>query len=263
LSPKPEKYTYQVHEAQVVYEWNGRQWVRGTPTNETWLAVLKDKDPPCVLDKIKKHSIGVGYKTTVHPDANNPDYVEPLCSNEEPPKVEHGLVKGQLSAPIRFKEVTQLLGCAKTESHPIPIERGDDSKTGGGPAERRPKKLAENAKLGDENFILRLIAAKHPADDRVKQIVDVARWGKTDEGDGPANIDWANGYGYAEAEYYYDGSIKEEWLWNMKWKARLRRFVPPKDTELLVTMGAICTEKLGLDCDRLIAEYLYGGLAAH
>ena len=51
---------------------------------------------------------------------------------------------------------------------------------------------------------------------------------------------------FAQAEYYYDGDEpREDWLWHMGWKARLRRFRLPSEAPDLLAEG--CSLAVGGD----------------
>lgn len=88
------------------------------------------------------------------------------------------------------------------------------------------KRVVEDAEMGDDNFQVRaFMHGDHPfqlARDRVA----VANWGRTDTASSRDDTleqiaDWS----FAQGEFYFDDDMdEEEWLWHMKWRARLRRF---------------------------------------
>jgi hypothetical protein len=77
--------------------------------------------------------------------------------------------------------------------------------------------------------------------------VEMAGWGKAQIAPG-ALADTLEKAGFAEAEFYYDqvqsgqlawADYKDEALWNMRWRARLRRFRLPTQTSLGAISGGL------------------------
>jgi hypothetical protein len=65
--------------------------------------------------------------------------------------------------------------------------------------------------------------------------VNVANWGRGTGGGLFGTIGNFGRVGFAQAEYYYEGQAdgrdnsREEWMWNMRWRARFRRFRMPSN----------------------------------
>lgn len=111
----------------------------------------------------------------------------------------------------------------------------DDSDSTG----KTPKKIFEKAKNGDEYFRLYGFAL-HLRDQfkRADKGVDLAAWGKAEAAKALAELKGKPfellRAGMGETEFYYDEigkweDYKDEALWNLKWRARLRRYRPTPD----------------------------------
>jgi hypothetical protein len=91
---------------------------------------------------------------------------------------------------------------------------------------KTPKKVREGAKNGDKNFQVMTYAwGNMELADMGRTQVKLAAWGKNAIKPPPF---WGK-VQFAMAEFYYDDSgswddLKEDAMWNMKWRARLRRY---------------------------------------
>jgi hypothetical protein len=98
---------------------------------------------------------------------------------------------------------------------------------------RAPQKLEDGVALGDETFQIRgfVLFGRRPSE-RAARGLAVAAWQRVLEPEGWVNVARPLGrFSLAQAEYYYDHDGSEpsaEWLWNMKWRARLVRFHLPQ-----------------------------------
>ncbi|HJL00364.1 MAG TPA: hypothetical protein RMH85_12750 [Polyangiaceae bacterium LLY-WYZ-15_(1-7)] len=89
-----------------------------------------------------------------------------------------------------------------------------------------PKRVPDDVDLGENEFQFRSFVqgdAPFEADD---ERVRIATWGHSSEADSFSdNLAFLADFSFAQAEYYYDDDEdREEWMWNMKWRARMRRF---------------------------------------
>ncbi|MEM9192877.1 MAG: hypothetical protein AAGF12_27125 [Myxococcota bacterium] len=88
-------------------------------------------------------------------------------------------------------------------------------------------RVEEDAELGDENFQLRSIMFGDAPFDDNEAGVKVATFGQ----DGSDSLSAFKSFGeisFAQAEFYYDGDVdRKDWMWHMRWRARLRRFTIP------------------------------------
>ncbi len=88
------------------------------------------------------------------------------------------------------------------------------------------QRVEEDAEMGREPFQLRTLMYGEPDFDWMRRGVAVATWG---ESDGTAGMTEAllplAHVSLAQSEFFYDDQVeREEWLWHMNWRARLRRF---------------------------------------
>jgi hypothetical protein len=123
-----------------------------------------------------------------------------------------------------------------------------------GTAQRVPPGL----RMGDEEFQLRAFMIGDPPFDQNEAGVAVANWG-IDEGRGAYSL--LNNLGkvsFAQAEFYFDGtSNREEWLWELNWKARLRRFrLPGGGLGGLTSLcpPSVCSSLLGIDLENIVVH---------
>ena len=170
--------------------------------------------------------------------SQNVDEVQPVCSSEKVP--EHPLFpeENELSKPVDFVEVTQILGCTKPETKHIDFSLdgngNQDTPVGGdGSDAKSPKRVESAADLGDANFQVRsLILGTVPTGlaDRIVELPSL----KQAHTDNPLSaLEPLGKLSFAQAEYYYDGSeSRDQWMWNMKWRARLRRFRLPDKAQI-------------------------------
>jgi len=82
--------------------------------------------------------------------------------------------------------------------------------------------------LGDDNFQLRAFMLGDPPYDETEQGVAVATWGQETSAGALEILRTAGKVSFAQSEFFFDGSADhKEWLWEMRWRARLRRFRMP------------------------------------
>jgi len=86
-------------------------------------------------------------------------------------------------------------------------------------------RVIEDAEMGDDNFQLQVYVRGDPPFSLYEGGVGVAAWGRTE---GAANyelMEQLTKFSYAQSEYYMDTETnREEWLWRLDWRARLRRW---------------------------------------
>ncbi len=90
------------------------------------------------------------------------------------------------------------------------------------------QKVKDGLEMGDEDFQVRAFMIGDPPFEQNEAGVAVANWGRTEGGGVYHLLNNLGRVSFAQAEFYFDGtSDRDEWMWNMKWKARLRRFRLP------------------------------------
>lgn len=105
---------------------------------------------------------------------------------------------------------------------------------GGDDTGKTPKKIFDKAKNGDEYFHIYAFGIHLPGKyKRTDPLVDLAAWGKAEIGKAKARLKSrppeVERCGMSMTEFYYDeagrwSDYKDEALWNLKWRARIRRY---------------------------------------
>jgi hypothetical protein len=244
--PQAFAYWYQQRTGHVDYEWTPKGWKRHDPVMNPPTRVGGPKgasQPPCGPKGIGQ--VAVGYNKIVHPhdDVNE---TLPVCSTEAKPVFPPEHTAFGTIASQNITEVTQILGCQKIEQKDIPITPGGQAEKGD---DKSPKKLEHDVALGDKNFQLRALMWAQPSDN-FGSGVDLALWGQKKPDDPLSLLRPLRGLALAQAEYFYDGT-DDAWLWDMKWRARLRRFRVESEEFSTITKAcgliddaAGCTSKL-------------------
>lgn len=238
LSPPPYEYWYQERAGHVDYVWTGAFWKREEPTHDdpvrrAGVDEVNNKhgltQPPCGPDGVGARA--VGYRMKVHPGADVND-VNPVCSTEEAPEIPKLLPSRGTVHHEDFVEITQILGCRRKILQDMPIDSGDQAE-GDSDCEKCPKVLPDDVTLGDENFQIRGVVEGDRAAQQALSVVRLALWTEPDPADPLAKLAHYTNLSTAQSEYFYDGADpRDAWMWNMKWRARLRRFrMPDGDLE--------------------------------
>jgi putative Flp pilus-assembly TadE/G-like protein len=171
------------------------------------------------------------------PDANprDPTTVIPVCSFERPEPALGGRTPPRLGATttLEYDAVKHIYGCSTRVVRELEIPEDWQRPTAANTERRSPQKLEEGVALGDETFQIRgFVLFGRPASARAEKGLEVAAWHRA-----LAPERWLllarplGRFSLAQAEYYYDHDGSEpaaEWLWNMKWRARLVRFSWPE-----------------------------------
>lgn len=95
--------------------------------------------------------------------------------------------------------------------------------------ETHPQKVKDDCYLGDACFQLRVfMIAQDGKLDGPLQRVRLGNWGREVEQNGAETVELLSRISAAQAEFYYHDSaahdLRDDWMWHMRWKARLRRF---------------------------------------
>jgi hypothetical protein len=162
---------------------------------------------------------------------------------------------------VQFTEVTHLLGCTREVRETVQISKAKDKEASGEGDKKSPKRVKKELKLGDESFQIRAMSSKEFAQVAVERVVATARFNDKQNAKNPLEgLSQLASYSYAQAEYFYDGSGKDRaaWMWNMNWKARLKRFRLPKKLEDKMQFNAACLSGIGPYCS-IVLESLFDG----
>jgi hypothetical protein len=175
-----------------------------------------------------------------------------LCGGDRP-SMPDGYLPGtplpiglENAATAEWDEVPRLFACHTERNTRI----GDPNATRDTPSDTSqmvPQRMLEGAQLGEETFQIRMIVVGHPPDGSAERGVELANWGRDVASGDATHVEIARRLGeisVAQAEFYYpstDLRDREDWMWNMRWRARMRRFRMPGGQ----TVGAECSQMAG------------------
>lgn len=131
------------------------------------------------------------------------------------------------SVVVRYRTVQAILGCKEEREE---LSGGFDGGPSGG-NDMSPQRVPRDLMLGDEEFQMRGVVIGGMQFNRNDRGVQIATGGRNPGGAGVYSAIVNLGrLSLAQAEFFYDGSEDHsQWLWNMKWRGRLRRFrMPPE-----------------------------------
>lgn len=230
----PSSFWFQRQTVEIEYTFRTRSgWV---PTRVSRRAprLVEEAFAPCG----PHGSVGTDWNLEAFPVGQG-GRVEPLCAEDHKAPTEVG-EEGQ-RVVVEHEEVTHLFGCEIFETRREEPFDGVEPLEGG--RAREPHRVAEGVSLGGERLQIRAVAISGELSPTEGVIgardaeagVAAATWGA-----GAPRRDraaWGVLFGgaatllgrsaLAQAEFYYDHDGREarsEWLWNMKWTARLVRF---------------------------------------
>lgn len=226
---------FQWQERQVtrVYRWHAKRGWQiveeeiGTPVFK------KGSDRPCgtrALGKVR------GWNGDHFSDDGS---LLPVCSTEEPLDWVGG--KGETHV-VAFTEVLRVFGCQEKIKRTYELsDEAQKSHVSESSASEQNKKVPQlllpGVRLGEKDFQLRAVVFGRPLPPGPEGVLDVAAWGAGPEYAAEAKawnaVRQLGQLSIAQAEFYYaveNPEIPEtaEFMWNMRWQARLRRFRIPE-----------------------------------
>ncbi len=176
--------------------------------------------------------------------------LEDLCGQDLPTWPSSILPPGQL--PIgRDRAVHQdtdiirrLFACHEERSQTLETdgERGLPSDT----SDMAPSRMSRErgVELGEDRFQIRMVVIGRPPGAHMERGVALGNWGRglTSDTSGVLGMFRRLGqFSVAQGEFYYPSERlddREEWMWNMRWRARMRRFRPPVGDDGSSTCGS-------------------------
>jgi hypothetical protein len=226
-------YRWQQKKISSEFEWTGEQW------NE----VDRDEEPGRVLPLNAEGSryapcgadpgaVGEDWQRRVHPSGDLSE-VNPVCVEDYQDQLPStlGLQVGSRHR-VSYEAVTQIFGCTQTKVSRVPLGPNTAGPTGDNSSGREPFRVINDVDLGTEDFQLRALAIADGLNPVPAKVIQLAAWNRCEADDctGIATVAATlSRFSAAQAEYYYnhDGSeARSEWMWNMKWRARLVRLRP-------------------------------------
>ncbi len=166
------------------------------------------------------------------------DFPEPVCTDKNIRTPQKHRPREGDEERIPFKAALRIFGCTiEEEDNSVTAAEKDDALGGEDNEKRSSHKMQEDVELGSETFQVRALSfgpevGPGSAMDGVRVSLFGQQEKETSELLGDLNT--INRFGFAQAEYYFDhnGSTpKEDWLWEMNWKARLKRVRLPSKEE--------------------------------
>jgi hypothetical protein len=194
---------------------------------------------PCMPQRSARDGSGWTEPNLRVRDANasprDPSSVMPLCTRgrQLPMVVGRAAPPVGATATISYEAVKHVYACSMRVERELEVPedwqrppRRDDDR-------RAPYTLEDDVTLGAETFQIRgfVVFGREPSA-RAAEGLAVAAWQRDLGVEGWLSLARPLGrFSLAQAEYYYDHDGSEppaEWLWNMKWRARLVRFGLPE-----------------------------------
>lgn len=233
-----ENYQWQKETIRVYYRYDGpaEGWTRIQEVVDS--RIESSEVAPCERDAWNGE-IGI----------READKSRPVCSEYDPSKCENPdsseraasgqsrePVVGETTAPCEFTQAAQIIGCERSAERTFtPRTSADENLTREDKRSRRralPQRI-EDIALGAEDFQLRSVVYGRKSSAlslAAEKVLRIASWGRGDSRltDLFGQARHLGRLSVAQAEYYYSGSEeRDEWMWHMYWRARLKRFRMP------------------------------------
>lgn len=231
-------YRWQQKKISLELEWTG----------EGWEEIDRDEEPGRILPLNDEGSnvspcgtnlgaIGEDWNERVHPHDDIHE-VKPVCVEDYEDQLPFtgGLQIGSRHR-VAYEAVTQIFGCTETKTIRVPIGVEGATAIDSSGNDREPFRVITDLNLGEEAFQLRALAVAGGLNPAPEQVMKIAAWSRCQHEDcsGIADVAVAlSRFSAAQAEYFYDhdgSEARAEWMWNMKWRARLVRLRPFDDTQ--------------------------------
>jgi hypothetical protein len=226
IQPTPDQYVYQEQMANVEYLWNGTQWARTSVTYETPSRRTEGRQP-CGSSS-QPPLVSSDYNPLVR-SSDNVNEVLPVCSNESSLTAANLFWDRTQPHYVQVTEVRHILSCQREENVHVDLSGGQPADQSNGD-EKAPQRMEQNVKRWGEDFQIRAFLHADLGTDSADRIVKLSLWNRTAPSEPNAVLSELGKFSVAQAEYFYDGAEgTTDWMWNMKWRARLRRFRMPSD----------------------------------
>lgn len=229
------EYVWQERSGTGIFHYDGADWklVRHVGWGATEL--LTTDYPPCG----RGGSISEEWNDSGPTNQDEPD---PLCIHVHTPNRTGSTVGREEEFP--YDEALRLFSCAEKIDKKFDVANKEDQIGGEGSDSRSPHKIEDGVLLGSETFQIRAIAfGKAPGPGKAREAVHYVdrKLTRSEDDMGASFREFLLGaaellgtVSAAQAEYYFDhnGTTEPaEWMWNMRWTARLKHFRLPSDDE--------------------------------
>jgi hypothetical protein len=254
-APAPRATRYQHQQMSVVYTWNGKAWLRGEPTVLKSELIEQDPKnsnvPPCGAPEFHP-SVATGYLAKPGDDPTHP---VPVCSTEQAPEVPADPSELEYlrsganpsTVTVEYQQVPRIFGCVKKQAVPTKVAEGKQASDVDG-NDKSPKRVKGVATLGSEAFQVRSVVFGNLEQREAARIVRLSLW-KRHEPDNPlGRLEQFGGFATAQAEYFFasagSAANRDEWMWMMNWRARLKRVAIPRGDDDRSAMLKDCKDQI-------------------
>lgn len=226
-----EEYKWQSVSVETSWLYENGQW-RPQEHELDNFRLETSKHPPCGF-------MGSLQRDAWNRDSGDRDREHPvfLCSNQPQPNV-LSPTEGQRWSSPTYRAALRVFSCVFEKEETVDTAEESQQFGGEGDEDKSPHRM-QNVELGSETFQVRAVAFGPPVGPG-QALEDGVGVGLR-ERESPALSDTLfevgeafNRFSIAQAEYFYDGdenTPREDWLWEMRWRARLVRFRLPTDEE--------------------------------
>ncbi len=229
-------FTWQESRVRGEFVFDGKKW------NEESRQILSQRlrpeltGPPC-------GAFGLGDEWNLDSGSRSLESPLALCSEPIPFLAKKSALGARRSHS--YREVTRIFSCVQEVTRDFKLGSKSDALGGKKSSPRSPFKMEKNVHLGNDVFQIRALAfGSKPGAGEALEFVKLAdhqgrhkgsRMGANSNIEGRF-VGLANQIGrfsVAQAEYYFQGTMpRSEWMWNMNWVARLKRFRLPSVEEI-------------------------------
>lgn len=225
---KADEYQWQRRRVRALFTFDGQGWQESS-RRVLWHELEESTEPPC------------GHRGTINDEVWNlqsgpPSQADPdaLCAEKIDFPTQHP--PAGTSQEFEFLEVGRIFSCTVEVTQTTQLTQEGDALSSDDDS-LSPHKVEAGLTLGSEALQIRALAfGPIPGPSKAEsQGVRLAAWDQdTKAGAGQLIVHGVEGlaaqtgrFAVAQAEYFYDHRGDEapaEWMWNMNWKARLKRF---------------------------------------
>ena len=242
---------YQLQRGTLEYTYIDGAWVRsGEPhlTESRYVGIPEELDssqlPPCNIPApgAVGATVGWGYELESHPGGDL-TRMQPVCAKQSAPSLLVGLEPEEGDTHLaEYQEVTRIFGCVQRTT--VRLDFSDMRQDGRGGDERRPKRIIHEVSLGDAPFQVWAVIERGEMSNDASGWARLPLWRRAFRDSPIRALDSLGRLAMAQAEFYYDGSEgRDAWMWNMKWRARLRRFEWPELEERRVALRRLADSR--------------------
>lgn len=223
------KFTYQLHRYVRRYAWDDEGWTVETPIvagSEVYRLVRTDIRP-CGTERSR-------YGAAWNGERRRNGLIAPICTHGEAPVGPPAF--GGARREVEHVEVLHVFGCVETVRERQELD-GDEGELAASPEageKMAPQVIADGTAMGGDDLQIRAVVIGRPPSTTPAPLLSGLR-SEEQRADAGRASPWhaaaqLSRFSFAQAEFYFDDgrAAPEDWLWSMRWKARLRRLRVPE-----------------------------------